>query len=185
MSQTDHRDTGDQQDATTRRLRRRAELVGVALKHSPDEVRPETAALLAALERDSIELDGFDGIDEDVLEELCKSLGLVDFQVEAVLRAGAGLIGVFAPHWTVAPPAPILALGPDGFHPSQIVALAGRRRQFASALAFMVEFLYVDDLGSSTGKTIRLVSVLRRSRLGCPSTRRWRTMTRLPATGGG
>jgi hypothetical protein len=153
MSHTSEVLTGDlQQDARTRRLRRLAAMVQAAL-HS-EALTPQTFRLLAALNRDSIELDGIDEIGAERMNELCAAFGLADFQIDAVLRAGAGFIGLFGPFgWADAPPVPVVAISPDGFDRSQVVSVSSRPGHLASSLAFLVEIVHVEgDDGRSTAE---------------------------------
>jgi hypothetical protein len=170
MSQTSQGQSSQHQDdATTLRLRR---LIGPAWatmrKHRltldpsvselPEDYTLEEIRLLGRLERDSIELYGIDRIKEGRLDELCDSFGLADFQIAAVLRDGAGCIGLFGPSgWADAPPVPVLAITPDGFDRSQVVPVPGIPGDVTSRLAFIVEILRVEGCcGPSTEKTITL-----------------------------
>jgi hypothetical protein len=159
MSQTSQRLTGgQQQDPRTRQLQRLAEMVQAALDGHDDALTPETFRLLAALNRDSIELDGIGDIGAERMHELCGAFCLADFQIDAVLRAGAGSIGLFGPYgWADAPPVPVLAISPDGFDRSQVVPLSRRPGHLASTLAFIVQILDVKgDNNPSAAKTITL-----------------------------
>jgi hypothetical protein len=157
MTLTTQGETGDRhEDPTRRRLWRLHHRVSGALERYPDEVPDGTGALFARLERDSIELVGFKGIRKEVVNTLCEALHLSDVELEAVLLAGAGLIGVFAPLWTYAPPVSVLGVSPEGFDPTQVVGVSRRPGRVASRLEFEVRFQCVRSDDSSPRTTITL-----------------------------